>query len=131
MSAEFNLDDIFEQAHQAVREYVEQKKLRRKRPWTYDIIRVLKPCPFGLRIEKLERELWELRNGELPMPKEFRNTIQSTLNHHTSQSEVFKTKQRAVEDDLFFSPGGKGSGTWAVHHDHAIAWLKKKNLSLS
>lgn len=128
MSAETDLDDFFEKLLQEVQASLEKKKLRRERPWTYDIIRILWPCKSGLHMDNLERELWTLRNRTLPMPKEFRKTVQSTLNHHTSQSKVFKNKRRSVDDDLFYSPRGKGSGTWAVHHDRVIAWLEKKRL---
>ena len=83
--------DPFEKLTQKVKASLEKKKIRRERPWAYDIIRVLWPCKIELHIDPLVREVWELRNGTLlPMPKEFRNTVQSTLNHHTSQSEVFR-----------------------------------------
>jgi hypothetical protein len=61
----------------------------------------------------------------LPTPKAFTETVQSTLNHHTSQSKVW---DKNPENDLFYSPKGKGSGTWAVHQDKAIAWLKTRSL---
>jgi hypothetical protein len=103
------------------------RKLRQERPWARDIIRVL----WGVRsmsMDRLIRQLWDLRNPSgLPMPKRFRETVQSCLNQHTSQSKVFARLDRP-EDDLFYSPGGKGSGTWAVHRERAVTWLKKRSL---
>ena len=43
MSAETDLDDFFEKLLQEVQASLEKKKLRRERPWTYDIIRILWP----------------------------------------------------------------------------------------
>src|SRR5437764_1068522 len=57
------------------------KKLRKERPWTYDIIRVLWGTRSWISIDQLTRELWQLRNPSgLPMPKKFRETVQSALN---------------------------------------------------
>lgn len=107
------------------------KKLRRERPWTYDVIRVLWGSRYWISMDQLCTELWSLRNPSgISMPKEFTKTVQSTLNHHTSQSSVFKSKNRKPEDDLFFSPKGKGSGTWALRdRERVIAWLKKQKLN--
>jgi hypothetical protein len=104
------------------------KTLRRERPWVYDIIRVLWSRRAALHMNVLEQELWTIRNPTLPMPKEFRKTIQSALNRYSSQSDIFLKQTRTPEDDLFYSPEGKGSGAWAVRHDRAISWLQRKKL---
>jgi hypothetical protein len=102
------------------------KKLRQDRPWTYDIIRVLWGSRSFISMDHLCRELWGMRNPSgLPMPKRFTQTVQSTLNQHTSQSSQWNGKP---ESDLFYSPKGKGSGTWAVHRGRAMAWLKDHEL---
>jgi hypothetical protein len=108
--------------------YFAAKQARRERPWVRDIIAVLYPRPNGIRIERLVDALWGMREKSLPMPKEFGKTVQSCLNHHTSQSAVFIKNGTGPEDDLFYSPQGKGSGTWAVHRERAIFWLKRKGL---
>jgi hypothetical protein len=120
----FDLDAYLRQVEAADK----LKILRRERPWVYDIIRVLWPRRAALHMNVLERELWAIRNPTLPMPKEFRKTIQSALNRYSSQSHIFFEQERTPEDDLFYSPEGKGSGTWAVRHDRAISWLKRKKL---
>lgn len=106
--------------------YYAKKKLRHDRPWTYDIIRVLWGNRALISMDRLCHELWAKRNPSgLPMPKEFRSTVQSALNKHTRQSSEWSGNP---EDDLFYSPQGKGSGTWAVHQDRAVAWLKSHEL---
>ncbi len=107
--------------------YYAAKKLRHDRPWVYDIIRVLWGAPKdGVSMDFLCRNLWKIRDPSgLPTPKEFRATVQSALNQHTAQSSVWTGNS---EDDLFHSPLGKGSGTWAVHRQRAIAWLNKRDL---
>lgn len=62
------------------------------------------------------------------MPKEFERTVQSCLNQHTSQSGVWKSAGGDPKQDLFYSPDGKGSGTWAVHRARALAWLEVHGL---
>jgi hypothetical protein len=56
--------------------------------------------------------LWTIRGPSgLPMPRRFPETTQSCLNQHTPKSLPFFGKPG---DDLFYSPEGKSSGTWAV-----------------
>jgi hypothetical protein len=110
-------------------EYMERRfevrQLRKERPWTFDIIRVLSGSS-STSMARLTHELWTIRNPSgLPMPKKFPETIQSCLNRHTSQSSRWTRKPK---DDLFYSPEGKGSGTWAVRRDVALEWLKAHRL---
>jgi hypothetical protein len=123
----FDIDAFFQQ----IERNEAAKKLRRERPWTYDIIRVLWGSRSWISMDQLCTELWSLRNPSgISMPKEFNATVQSTLNHHTSQSSVFKNKNKKPEDDLFLSPKGKGSGTWALRdRERAMLWLKKHDLN--
>jgi hypothetical protein len=94
--------------------------------WLRDIVRILSSRLLGMRIEQLEHALWQSRYPATPMPKNFRNVVENILSQHSSQSVVFHQKNRKPVDDLFFSPEGKGSGTWAVRHSRAEAWLKKR-----
>jgi hypothetical protein len=106
--------------------FYEKKKLREDRPWVYDIIRVLWGSQSHRSMQALCRDLWHIRNpSSLPMPKQFERTVQSAINAHTSQSSRWNGKP---ENDLFYSPEGKGSGTWAVHRDRAVAWLQAREL---
>lgn len=120
------LDELF--ANFDIEAYYAAKKVRHDRPWTYDIIRVLW-ASSGITARQLYIELWNLRQPSgLPMPKKFPETIRSCLNSHTSQSSVWSRNGAKVEDDLFYSPEGKGSGTWAVHKQRAAMWLKAHEL---
>jgi hypothetical protein len=125
---ELRFDDLFgKEAEEAYAAYQKVKKLRQGRPWVRDIIRVLWNYRSGTSMQRLTDELWAMRKPlELPMPRAFKKTVQSFLNQHTSQSSQWNKKP---EDDLFYSPKGKGSGTWAVHQDRAAAWLKNRQLS--
>jgi hypothetical protein len=106
-----------------------QRKLRKGRPWGRDIIQVLWGARPWMSMDQLTRELWTLRGSSgLPMPKKFKETVQSALNQHTSQSQVF-ARLGKPEDDLFYSPQGKGSGTWAVRRERAVAWLRSRSLA--
>jgi hypothetical protein len=130
---ELTLDDLehidIEELFRAVDEADALRKVRKDRPWGRDIIKVLWEVRPWMSMDQLTRKLWTLRNPSgLPMPKAFKETVQSALNQHTSQSQVFARRGKP-EDDLFYSPKGKGSGTWAVHRDRAVAWLKSRGLA--
>jgi len=119
-------DEHLEKYEKARAKSEKLKTLRQDRPWVRDIIRVLWNRS-STSIQQLTDELRAIRRpAGLPMPRKFEHTVQSFLNQHTSQSTQWNGK---TEDDLFYSPKGKGSGTWAVHHDRATAWLKSHHLS--
>jgi hypothetical protein len=101
--------------------------LRQTNPWVRDLIRVLWPYEQrGRRRLRVIDDVERLRKASgLPMPSKLEHTVQSTFNHHTSQSTRWNGKP---QDDLFFSPQGKGSGSWAVHRDRAAAWLLRHEL---
>jgi hypothetical protein len=104
-----------------------KKKWDKEHTYVIDIIKILNGRKWGVRKVDLDGAVHEKRftDGE-PMPKKFPETIQSVLNNYTSQSLVFQKAGKGTEDDLFYSPKGKGSGTWALHTDRANAWLKRK-----
>ncbi len=108
--------------------YWARKRARREHPWMRDLIAILYPRPNGLTMEQLLRELEVIREKALPMPKKLRETVQSILNNYTSQSAIFQKRLAPVDDDIFYSPEGKGSGTWAVNRDRAVVWLSRKAL---
>jgi hypothetical protein len=102
--------------------YYTAKKLRRDRPWTYDIIRALWGKPSGRELRLLYRDLWAMRNPVgLAMPKAFAETVRRSIYDHTSQGAGTANP----DDDLFFSPT---RGTWAVHPACAAVWLKRHDL---
>lgn len=103
------------------------RSAKREHPWTLYLIKALWGLPNGLSrltaIDRVGRMRAEV--PDLPEVEDLDRTVQSTFNHHSSQSAVFTRKRRPPEDDLFYSPLGKGSGKWAVHRDRAVAWLKR------
>jgi hypothetical protein len=119
-------EEFWEKAEKVWDEKQRIAGLRKERPWTFDIIRVLWGTTSFKSMAMLTHELWTIRNPSgLPMPKRFTETVQSCLNRHTIQSSRFTGKST---DNLFYSPQGKGSGTWAVRRYVAIEWLKAEGL---
>jgi len=114
---DIDIDDLLRQVEEADAE----RKLRKENPWVRDIIRVLWGTQTFMFMSTLTRQLWDLRKkSDLPMPDKFEETVQSCLNQHTAQSKVWAKNGAKVEDDLFYSPKGKHSGTWAVHSSLSI-----------
>ena len=75
------------------------------RTWTADIIHVLWDARPYMTMDSLVRRLWALRNrAGLKPPKAFVETVQSTLNHHTSQSMVW-VKNGSRGRPLLFADG--------------------------
>jgi hypothetical protein len=93
------LDDIdIEELLKNVEARFALQRLRRERPWAYDIIRVLWNVSLscGMSMDRLTRHLWEMRNPSgLPMPERSTETVQSCLNRHTSQCFPLGWKARA------------------------------------
>ena len=108
-----------------------ERKLLKDNPWTRDIIRALWEVDTYMRFDALARRLRELREASgLQMPIKFDETVQSILYHHTSQSVEWKKSGAKPADDLFYSPKGKRSGTWALRsRERAVEWLKARNLN--
>jgi hypothetical protein len=102
------------------------RKLRRSHPYVKDLIEVLKPSAArGLtRRLVLEALKKKRRDTGLPLPEKFDEAVQSVYNQHCVDSLVFTKRKVPMIDGIFFSPGGKGSGLWAVHVDRAELWLK-------
>ena len=103
------------------------KEARQRHPYVGDLIRVLLPYPEGLRralaIFELEKQR---RQDGLPIPAAFKSAVQSSYNHYSQDSEIFKKRGAPKDEGLFYSPAGKGSGRWAVHPERALGWLKTK-----
>ena len=119
------LDALIEEAMAAVR----ARKNRRDNPYVDDLIEFLLPHTNGIgrRQVIISLEVARKKKG-LPIPEAFEEAIQSAFNQHTSQSYVFQKRKAPPSDDVFYSPGGKGSGVWAVRKDRAIAWLKARGM---
>ena len=104
-----------------------EQKWDKEHTYVIDIIRILQG-QIGIRKMDLDAALREKRVADQePIPKAFDKTVQSVLNQHTSQSKVFRKKNKRANDDLFYSPKGKHSGTWALRSDErARNWVKRK-----
>jgi hypothetical protein len=124
------LDDLdldIDELLKLVERHEAKKKWDREHTYVIDIIKLLHGRKWGVRKVDLDDQLLEKRTADSePIPKEFAKTIQSVLNNYTSQSSVFRNAGKEPQEDLFYSPKGKGSGTWALHDERARAWLKRK-----
>jgi hypothetical protein len=107
----------------------ETKMNNHNRSWTADIIYVLWNVSGRMHMNQLVQRLRNIRK-ETKSLEQLTPIVQSVLNNHTSQSHVWAKNGSRPEDDLFFSPGGKGTGEWALHKDRAAAWLKARGLPL-
>ena len=127
--SEKNSDDtaFWDELFREIDERQAKKKWDREHTYVVDIIRILHGRKFGVRKADLDDALLQKRrtDGE-PIPQKFAETTQSVLNTYTSQSLVFQSAKRSPDDNLFYSPRGKGSGTWALHTERAKMWLKRK-----
>jgi hypothetical protein len=110
-----------------LQKYYALKEARQRHPYVGDLIRVLLPYPEGLRrplaIHELEKQR---RQDGLPIPATFKAAVQSSYNHYSEDSEIFRKRGAPQEEALFYSPAGKGSGRWAVRPERALEWLKAK-----
>ncbi len=123
-------DEIGDWLEQALRELEAKeaaKELRRQHPYLMDLIEVLQPYPRGLSRQIVLHTLEKRRQRDgLPIPPKFEQAVQSVYNRHCVDSLVFIKRKTPLSEGLFHSPGGKGSGTWAVHSERAAAWLRTK-----
>ena len=120
-------DDTLKRLLREVEEARQLKKRRQEHTYVEDLIRLLLPCKDGLRrslvLERLERQR---RNDGLPIPKNFVQAVQSAYNRNCVDSAVFKKRGLPNSAAPFFSPGGSGSGLWAVDPERAEKWLRKR-----
>jgi hypothetical protein len=121
-------DDLFARELEGVlKKYYALKEARQRHPYVGDLIAVLLPYPEGLRRALVIFELEKQRRQEgLPIPAAFKSAVQSSYNHYSQDSEIFRKRGAPETESLFYSPAGKGSGRWAVHPGRALQWLKMK-----
>jgi hypothetical protein len=123
-----NPHDLFARELEGVLErYYALKEARQRHPYVGDLIRVLLPYPDGQRRVLVIFELEKQRRQDgLPIPAAFKAAVQSSYNHYSQDSEIFKKRGAPKDEALFYSPAGKGSGRWAVYRECALDWLKTK-----
>lgn len=121
------IDDWLERVMREFQAKEAAKELRRQRPYLMDLIEVLQPYPRGLSRQMVLHNLEKRRqrNG-LRIPPKFEEAVQSVYNRHCVDSLVFIKRKARLSEGLFHSPGGKGSGIWAVHSERAAAWFTTK-----
>jgi hypothetical protein len=86
--------DLFARELEGVLEkYYALKEARQRHPYVGDLVRVLLPYPEGLRrtlaIYELEKQR---RQDGLPIPASFKAAVQSSYNHYSVDSEIFKKR---------------------------------------
>ena len=95
-----------------------------------DLIEVLLPYEDGLDRQQVLAKLETLRRdrGHRIRPK-FVQTAQKAYESRCVGYESFDKTGWPESEALFFSPGGKGSGVWAVNSERARAWLRKRGVA--
>lgn len=103
------------------------KKLRKGHTYVEDLIRVLFPYKEGMSrnmvLNALERER---KNRRLPIPAKFEEAVQSAYIQNCLGYSAFKRRNLPDSDAPSYTPGGLGSGVWAVHPERVRAWVKKR-----
>lgn len=83
--------------------------------------------PNGLSRQMVLHDLERQRKKDgLPIPESFEEAVQSSYNQHSIDSVVFRKRNLPDTEAIFYAPGGKGSGRWALNTERAIAWLKSR-----
>jgi hypothetical protein len=133
MSMTEEAGDYLDQLIRSIEAKAAANKLRLENPWVLHLIKVLWPYSrFGLRRADVMDRIRQIRvPKDLPVPKNYEQTIQSAFNRYSEDSDVFRRRNAPLSEALFFSPGGKGSGKWSVHRDRATEWLKAKDLPIA
>ena len=120
-------DDTLERLLREIEEARQLKKRRQEHTYVEDLMRLLLPCRAGLRrsvvLDRLEKQ--RTKDG-LPIPDKFEQAVQSAYNQNCVDSAVFKKRGLPDSAAPFFSPGGSGSGIWAVDPERAEKWLRKR-----
>jgi len=124
-------EDWLETLSWDIEEAIRLAKLREQHTYVEDLIKLLLPRQNGMKRPMVLHELERQRNAlGLPIPDAFEQTVQSAYNQNCSDSNVFLRRKLPEEEAPFYTPGGKGSGIWAVNPDRARVWLEKRRRSL-
>ncbi|MCY4191779.1 MAG: hypothetical protein OXC54_09980 [Rhodospirillaceae bacterium] len=122
--------DLDEEAvKRLLRELDEEKALRQKRrkhSYVEDLINLLLPYKNGLSRRTVLDNLEQQRKKDgLPIPPRFEEAVQSSYNQNCSDYAAFRKRGLSASEAPFYSPGGSGSGKWAVDTERAKNWLRK------
>ena len=107
-----------------VQEAYENRLLRTKHPYVFDLVKVLIRYPRGMsRIIALDAMRAQRKRLGLSIPRTFDNTVQGSMQHYCRDSDTFKKRAAPNEDALFAWPKGKNAGFWAVLPANARGWV--------
>ena len=125
--AEDWLDALFREVEETIR----LANLKKEHTYVEDLIKLLLPHKQGMSRQAVLHTLEKQRRDVgLHIPEKFEPSIQSAYNQHCVDSRVFRRRKLPDAEAPFYSPGGKGSGRWAVNHERAKAWLEKRKRRL-
>ena len=120
-------DDWLEKALAEYEREEARKVHRKKHSYVADLIRLLMPHERGLTRQMVLHDLERQRCKEgLPIPPTFEEAVQSSYNYFSVDSLVFKKRGGRRDEELFYSPEGKGSGRWAVNREVVAVWLQTR-----
>ncbi len=112
-------------------EVIELAKLRKEHTYVEGLIKLLLPHKNGMTrrwiLDTLEKQR---KDTGLPIPGKFEEAVQSSYNQNCVDSTVFRQRGLPDSEAPFYSPGGKGSGMWAVNSERARSWLEKRRRTL-
>jgi len=121
------IDRQIEEFFRLYDERIAAQRLKRENPYVRDIIAALLPYRNGRHLSWVVDDLEKARKAKgLPIPKAFRETVQSAYNTHSISSAHFRNGKVKEADAIFYAAGGVGSGYWGVDRDKATTWLAAK-----
>ncbi|MGO8866164.1 MAG: hypothetical protein ACLQME_06640 [Alphaproteobacteria bacterium] len=96
-------DDRSNQFFREIDAIIAAKKFRQENPYVLYLIRVLFPHSDGLRRPIVLHMIRRSRkNAGLEIPKSFDDVVQSVLEQHCADSQVFKKRGVPAEEALFY-----------------------------
>jgi hypothetical protein len=109
----------------------DNRVLRLKHPYVFDLIKVLAPYPQVSRRFALDT-MWRTRkDAGLPIPRTFDNSVQASFQYYCRDSDEFKKRNAPEGDALFCWPKGKGAGVWALLAENARLWVRANRALLA
>ena len=122
---EEQIPQLSEEFLKEIDEFLEDHRRSKEHTYVADLIRFLLPHKGGLSrglvLHQIERQR---RTDGLPIPPTFEEAVQSSYNQNCLDSTVFRERGLPDSEAIFYSPGGSGSGTWAVNMEQGLNRLE-------
>jgi hypothetical protein len=100
------------------------RKLRADQPILFELIKVLRPHPGGLRRWSVMRAIRNDRErASRDISQKFEDEVERTFRRFCADADDAKTRTCDATEALFYRPREKAGEVWAIYPDRAKAWL--------